>query len=139
MEEAKVGINSVNITTDTEGVATIKLFEAAYPFTETATGFGDYSNQVIGNGVDVSVNVLLIGMSNVAANLCIYPNPTTRGLNVMANGMNNFVVLNTIKQVVHTETLNGNATIDPSNHASRCTPFDFNQETMLLLKRTILE
>lgn len=139
IEGATITINSTDITTDASGVATIELADGLYDYTVTAVGFEDYAEQITVAGAAVSVDVALIGIENVVSNFSIYPNPTSGILNVKAEGNNTVVVLNAIGQVVYTNEVDGEGTIDLTGNASGVYFVRLQSGDKVATQRVILE
>ena len=140
LEGVTITINEVELTTDASGIATIDLLNGDYPFTATLDNYADIMESVTVNGAAVNYPLNMVGMSDVAqTGFTIYPNPTTGVLNVTAQGTNNVVVLNAIGQVVHSQVLSGNGTIDLSNNASGVYFVRFQSGNNVATQRVILE
>ena len=60
IEGATVSINSQQITTNQEGIATISLPNGNYSFTVSKLGYHDYSSNLVVNGEDVNQAITLI-------------------------------------------------------------------------------
>lgn len=119
VEGANVSINSVELTTDVAGVAAIELADGTYDFTVTAAGFEDYSESVIVNGDNISVNVNMVGMADFAkAQLSIYPNPSNGTFNITLDGQYDVAVLNSLGQVVYNKNITDQDEINLGNITS---------------------
>src|SRR6056297_3662231 len=64
----------------------------------------------------VTVPVNMVGINGIAtANLKLYPNPNKGTFHIEVNGTYNITVMNAIGRTIHTEKVNGQATIDMNN------------------------
>jgi hypothetical protein len=69
VEGANIEINGMDYTTDAAGQISVLLDDGTYPYTITALGFVDYSDEVIINAADETVDVMLTSQYSITFNL----------------------------------------------------------------------
>ncbi|HKK60583.1 MAG TPA: C25 family cysteine peptidase [Salinivirga sp.] len=104
------------MTTDVDGHASMEMQTGTHEYTVTMDGYPDATGtfDVVDGPVTVPVN--MVGINGIAtANLKLYPNPNKGTFHIEVNGTYNITVMNAIGRTIHTEKVNGQATIDMNN------------------------
>jgi len=80
---ASIAINNTTLTTNAQGIATINLVDGTYSYTVSKTGYNTITDQLVVNGANLPVNVILTGVEDAISNtFAVYPNPANNSLNV---------------------------------------------------------
>ena len=82
----------------------------------------------------------LVSINDAAqATFTAYPNPTSGMINVAADGQNQITVLNAIGKVVATQQINGQGTIDLTNHAAGIYFIRLQSDNNVATQRVVVE
>ncbi|HKK60524.1 MAG TPA: carboxypeptidase regulatory-like domain-containing protein, partial [Salinivirga sp.] len=104
------------MTTNVDGEASMEMQSGEHEYTVSMDGYPDATGtfDVVDGPVTVPVN--MVGINGIAtANLKLYPNPNKGTFHIEVNGTYNITVMNAIGRTIHTEKVNGQATIDMNN------------------------
>ncbi|MDD2197497.1 MAG: choice-of-anchor J domain-containing protein, partial [Bacteroidales bacterium] len=122
IEGATISINSVDLTTNEAGVATIELPDGTYSYTATMLDYYDATGNVVVNGADVSKPIEMVPTgidSGFLSNLKVYPNPFSNEISITnADKVNRVIITNIVGQRLMDITLNGSETINTSELTS---------------------
>jgi len=105
---ATININNVDLTSNSEGKAEIRLTNGDYSYTISLEGYEALSDEVTINGEDktVPVNMVKLGLEdNMLSDVKVYPNPFTHRLVISgARNVSRIVVTNLIGQPMQVST-----------------------------------
>lgn len=138
VENAAVTIDGVTDSTDMNGNAWFALQDGDYEYTASLDGYADIVEMITVSGVNLSVEVDFVGISDAdAMDVNIYPNPTSGTVNIRGLGQSNVTVLNAIGKVIATEQINGQGTLNLNNPGVYFIRLQTDQK--VVTKRVIVE
>ncbi|MDD4673323.1 MAG: T9SS type A sorting domain-containing protein [Bacteroidales bacterium] len=104
LEGATVSINEQMLTTNVDGIASIKLENGVYPYSVSASDYVTYEGSITVDGAPVNEGVPMVHVgvnTNLLSNIKVYPNPFTQTINIEnADEVNRIVIHDAIGKVV---------------------------------------
>ena len=145
IEGASIAVNGQDLSTDATGVASISLEDGTYAYTVTASGYENYTDEVVVSGADISVDVAMtaVGINQVTnTTVQVYPNPVKGRLNIDAQklGSDAFVRITDLSgRMIYRAPVNaGQTSVDMANYANGTYILTINNENGSVVSKHLI-
>ena len=130
-------------TTDVDGVTVYNdVSNGTFNYTATATGYGEETGEVTVADADATVNIVInpLGLNQIEKiDFNIYPNPSKGIFHVKTKGTAQLTIINAVGQIIKTQEINGEATINLADNGAGIYFIRLQSENSIGTKRIIVE